>query len=435
MPQQCEVLIIGAGAAGLSALRELHRAGVGAVCLEARDRIGGRILTVADPLSPLPIELGPEFIHGRSPETWDVIRRHRIPVYDCEENAVHIVDGRVQQSSDAWDQVDAITEEMKQVAATGADPVFSQFLGGTAFSDEAKQLATGYVEGFNAADRNVIGVASLALDAQAAETIDGDRNFRLSQGYTNFVSALMADAGEAIEHVRLSNVVEAVRWERGKGEVQMRSALSGQRSIITANRLLITVPLGVLQANDISFSPMPERISEAVAALAFGQVMRVVMRFRDPWWQEREDLCDAGFWLSRERYFPTWWTTLPMRSTLLTGWSAGPRATALIGKSQADIVDAALNDLSRVTHVPRERLVEQLQAVYFHDWQADPFARGAYSYVPAGAMGARKILAEPIDETLFFAGEATETEGHGATVHGAIATGRRAAKQILRSLS
>ncbi len=434
MPNDCEVLIVGAGAAGLSALRELSQAGVEAVCLEARDRIGGRILTVTDPLSALPIELGPEFIHGRSPETWEVIRRHLLPVYDCEENALHIVDGRVQQSSDAWEQMAAITDEMKRLAAVGADPPFSHFLKQTAFSEEAKQLETGYVEGFNAADKDVIGIASLALDAQASEAIEGDRNFRFANGYIELMEALLAEARGDKAQLRLSSIVEAVRWEEGRAEVQVCSALSGGRSVFNAKRLLMTVPLGVLQAGDITFSPTPEPIAEAAAALEFGQVVRVVLRFREAWWEEREDLGDAGFWLSRERYFPTWWTTLPMRSTLLTGWSAGPRATALTDKPQAEIVQLAIEDLSRVTLVSPEQLQEQLEAVYFHDWHGDPFARGAYSYVPAGGMGLRKILARPVNDTLFFAGEATETEGHGATVHGAIATGRRAAKQILRSL-
>ena len=430
---ECEVLVIGAGAAGLSALREMHDAGVDALCVEARDRIGGRILTVIDPISPLPIELGAEFIHGRPPETWEVIRQRRIPVYDCDENAVHIVEGHVQQASDAWEQMDDITAEMKRVAASGADPVFSHFLKGTAFSDEAKRETTRYVEGFNAADRNIIGVASLALDAQAAESIEGNRNFRFANGYTDFISSFLS--GKMAGQIRLSSIVEAVQWERDHAAVHVRSASTGQRSTITVRRLLITVPLGVLQAKDIAFSPTPERILQAAAALAFGQVMRVVMRFHEPWWEEREDLGDAGFWLSGEGYFPTWWTTLPMRSTLLTGWSAGPCATELIGQPQVAVVQAALDDLSRVTLVPRERLEEQLEAVYFHDWQADPFSRGAYSYTPAGAMNARRVLAEPVEDTIFFAGEATETEGHGATVHGAIASGRRAAKQILRSLT
>src|SRR4051812_26709798 len=83
----CDVLVVGAGVAGLSALHELSKAGCTSLCVEARDRIGGRILTISDPLAPLPVELGPEFIHGRSPELWEIVRDTTLMVYDCTEHA------------------------------------------------------------------------------------------------------------------------------------------------------------------------------------------------------------------------------------------------------------------------------------------------------------------------------------------------------------
>ena len=118
-PQRLEVLIIGAGVAGLAALQKLSEADVNVLCVEARNRIGGRILTVYDPFSPLPIELGPEFIHGRPSETWEIVRDANLLVYDCDENAVHMNAGQVENAADAWEQVDEITEDMKRVAQRG----------------------------------------------------------------------------------------------------------------------------------------------------------------------------------------------------------------------------------------------------------------------------------------------------------------------------
>ncbi len=438
MATNCDVLVIGAGAAGLSACRELSKAGVDLICIEARDRIGGRIFTLTDPLSPLPIELGPEFVHGRPPETWDLLRSGRLTVFDCAENAVHIVDGKVQQESDSWDQVAAITAEMKRVAASGADPTFLDFINAADFSGEGKALATSYVEGFNAARKEEISVASLALDATAAEAICGDRNFRVASGYQALLDVLLAGIDRTKCSLKLSTVVEHIYWARGRAEVLVRSAWANQVETIVAKQVVLTLPLGVLQApvgeiGAVEFSPSPGKLYESAGKLRFGQVMRVVMRFAHPWWEDNPDLADAGFWLSQERYFPTWWTTLPVRSPLLTGWSAGPHSDDLIGRSEAQIVERALGDLAKVSNKPVQQLIPMLEAVHFHDWHADPFARGAYSYVPAGAMKAREELATPIEDTLFFAGEATETNGHGATVHGAIASGRRAAQQVLQS--
>src|SRR3954466_6729018 len=117
----CDVLIVGAGIAGLTAFSDLAAKGVRVLCLEARDRIGGRIFTVHDPDAPLPIELGPEFIHGRPSETWSLVRDSHLAAYECEERSVHVRNGKVDGSSDAWEQIDEVTEEMKQVAKIGAD--------------------------------------------------------------------------------------------------------------------------------------------------------------------------------------------------------------------------------------------------------------------------------------------------------------------------
>jgi len=112
------------------------------------------------------------------------------------------------------------------------------------------------------------------------------------------------------------------------------------------------------------------------------------------------------------------------------GWSAGPKADPLLGLCEEEIYERALVSLERILG----RAPEPAGGRHFYDWHADPFARGAYSWVPAGALPARGALARPVSDTLYFAGEATDLDGYGGTVHGAIASGRRAARQILESL-
>jgi monoamine oxidase len=133
--------------------------------------------------------------------------------------------------------------------------------------------------------------------------------------------------------------------------------------------------------------------------------------------------------LSREKLFPTWWTTYPVLAPVLTGWSAGPAGEALRDSARPEVIGAALRSLSRVL----KREIPTPAAVHFHDWHGDPFFRGAYSYTPVKTRDARRTLATPVDDTLFFAGEATETGGHEGTAHGALASGQRAARQILSS--
>ena len=139
-----------------------------------------------------------------------------------------------------------------------------------------------------------------------------------------------------------------------------------------------------------------------------------------------------GFLHARGAPFPTWWGTEPLESPVLTGWAGGPAAAALAGLPGSEVAARALETIVRLLGVSRRRVASSLEAWQTHDWQSDPFSRGAYSYVRPGGVPARGALARPVASTLFFAGEATDPEQSG-TVAGAIASGRRAAAQLLRT--
>jgi monoamine oxidase len=433
---EADVVVIGAGAAGVAAVRELDAAGTRVLCLEARDRVGGRVLTIRDPMSPTPIELGAEFVHGRSPEIWEIIRSGRLTAYDCADKAVHFKQGRPESHHDAWETVDRLMSDMQTAASAGEDQTFASFLAQSRHSENAKRLAASYVEGFNAARKEVIGIASLAEDARAAAQIDGDRSFRILNGYNSVILNFLNGISETGSKLALNSIVEEIQWREGAAAVHFRSAVMGEAQTVRTRRVIVTIPLGVLQMSSgtpgvIRFEPEPIEILTAARALRFGHVVRLVLRFREPFWENSAAMADAGFLFSDERLFPTWWTSLPVHAPVLTGWSAGPHADELLGQSRSVVVSAALSTLAHMTGCARECLNGLLEAAYSHGWDEDPFALGAYSYVPAGALDARKRLAEPVAGTLYFAGEATNLDGHSGTVHGAIASGKRAARQCI----
>jgi len=126
---------------------------------------------------------------------------------------------------------------------------------------------------------------------------------------------------------------------------------------------------------------------------------------------------------------PTFWRAGPGEVAVVVGWSAGP-LVARLPRDEAGRLRAAIEALAKGLRMSREDLVADLEAWRVFDWHADPFSRGAYSYVPTGAIEAQARLAAPIESTLFFAGEATSATAAG-TVHGAIESGRRAAKEFL----
>jgi monoamine oxidase len=295
-----------------------------------------------------------------------------------------------------------------------------------------KRRATRYVEGFNAADAGTIGIASLAQDAQAADRIDGDRSFSILNGYDSVPLALLHGIEALDDKLQLNSVVERIAWKPGEATVHVRSALNGRRETLVARRVIVTVPLGVLQSEPdgrsaIGFDPEPGEILAAARALAFGQAFRVTLRLHSSFWERRPELSGAGFIFSEAPVFPTWWRPNPVHTSLITGWSAGPAAGPLLRQSRNAVVTRAIESLERIAGISPLPVL----AAHFHDWHADPFFRGAYSYVPAGKLPAREALARPVAETLYFAGEATDLEGHSGTVHGAIASGIRAARHVI----
>jgi monoamine oxidase len=198
---------------------------------------------------------------------------------------------------------------------------------------------------------------------------------------------------------------------------------------------VITLPVGVLQARPeepggIRLRPDPPRIREALDGLAMGSVLRVVFWFRElPWDPERLSFLHLG-----GGPFNIWWSAYPLRCPLAVAWSGGPPAKPLAGRGRPEIGAAALAALAEQLGLSNRRVKSRVLGTWTHDWDADPHARGAYSYARVGGSQAAKTLARPVEGTLFFAGEATDTEGRTGTVEGALATGLRAARQVETAL-
>jgi monoamine oxidase len=148
----------------------------------------------------------------------------------------------------------------------------------------------------------------------------------------------------------------------------------------------------------------------------------------------RQELDTLSFLHTPDGDFRVWWTAYPVRAPLLVAWAGGPRARALAGLTRAEIERRACAALARHTGLTARRIRAMVRRTWMHDWQQDPFARGAYSYPLVGGVDAPAVLARPVTRTIFFAGEATDVEGATGTVHGAIASGRRAARQVQRAL-
>jgi monoamine oxidase len=445
MEDSADILIIGAGAAGLFAARELSRARLKVIVLEARDRIGGRINTHHETTSRVPIDLGAEFVHGRPPEMLSIIEHAHLDLLEVPNRHWHLRNGVLIKSNEFWSELEDLMEQMKRVKET--DQSFADFLrayNGSGDAAEVKSIATLYIEGFHAARVEQISVLGLNKTNEAADRVDGDRQFRISEGYGALAQWLHDQATSQGASFRLNTIVEEVRWHRG--HVEVISRLEGKIQQYEGARLLITLPLPILQdaMGALRFVPeIPEKRS-AARKLSMGHVVKTVFRFREPFWESHNlltkdgrstSLKDLSFIHAPNETMPTWWTTLPVRAPVIVGWSGGSRAEELLLESDESVMNDALDSLSQIVRMPRKRIEDLLEEGYMHNWRRDPFSLGAYSYIPVHGLSAPDELAQPIDDTLFFAGEATNTDGHHGTVHGALATGSRAAKEMIKVTS
>jgi monoamine oxidase len=411
------VIVVGAGLAGLAAARRLSQFGTQVTILEARDRIGGRVHTLHSSQFPIPIELGAEFVHGRPREMWDIIRSENLTAGSLEGDDWCSQDRVLKKCNDFWPRWEQVARQLKN-GKSYPDRSFNEFINELHIDEETRSTAVEFVEGFNAARSDLISLQYVA-DSQGSDRITSDSQFRVFAGLDRVVRALSEFDRNLVE-MHLGTAVREIEWKQGRVRVDE----------FVADGAIVTLPLGVLQAETVRFIPdLPEKKAAALE-LVMGHVVKVILCFHSPFWEER-GLTEVSFIHARGEKIPTWWTTRPLATPILVGWAAGPPAEALAFKSETYILDAAIHSLSHALKIGSRSLEAQIRAAAVVDWQTDPFSRGAYSYIPVGAITAPIRLADPVANTLFFAGEATDSEGNSATMHGAIASGYRAAEELL----
>jgi monoamine oxidase len=234
--------------------------------------------------------------------------------------------------------------------------------------------------------------------------------------------------------LQLQSIVTEVRWQRGR--VTVAATRHGESVETQASQAIVTLPLGVLQLppqarGSVRFTPELPRKELPLSRLSMGPVIKLMLCFSRPFWAEMNDAQyrKIAFFHSRNAPFPTFWSSLPARTSTLVAWCGGTNAQRLAGKDTDAMLQPALVSL-RSLFGKSLNYKKMLEGLYWHDWQGDPFSCGAYSYANVGGGRARKALARPVEQTLFFAGEALDEE-ESAGVGGALNTGERAAKQLV----
>lgn len=428
--EHVDVVVVGAGVAGLTAARLLTDAGRRVVVLEARDRVGGRVHT--DRTDGLVTDLGASWIHGVDGSAVAEavaafgLRTTEFTVggyqVDSRPIAYHGADGtRLDDAAVRRFAADVHTLDRSLagvIARSGATDsyhdVVERALAAQGWDAERTERVREHLEHRS---EEQYGVSSTALAAHGLDddVVEGDEVV-FPDGYDGLPERLAAGLD-----IRLGHVVQAVEW--GPDGVVVTS----DRGVVAGAAAVVTVPVGVLQSPDFTIDPpLPERHREALGRLRMNAFEKVVLRFPTRFWDDDvyaiRQLGPAGRW------WHSWYdlTRLDGVPTLLT-FAAGPAARAMHGRTDEQVAASVLDQLRRLygdaVGVPTSVLVTA--------WQDDPFARGSYAHMlPGSTTDDHDDLASPVGGVLHLAGEATWTLDP-ATVSAALSSGHRAAVAVL----
>jgi monoamine oxidase len=427
--EKTDIIIVGAGAAGLIAAYELSKAGKKVTLLEARDRIGGRACTTHPAGFSQAIETGAEFVHGQLPITLGLLQKAGLKYHLLGGNSYSVRKGKLLKEDGflpGWDLV------MQHLQSLKNDITISEFLN-TFFADEKhallKESVRGFVQGFDAADPHKVSALSLH---QEWENDDQEHQYRIENGYTALMQWLADECVKNGAVVHLFTPIKKVCWNNGGGEITTE-----KNETFPFTKAIFSLPVGIWQSSPesiaaVEFQPAITNKIEAAKQMGYGGVIKINIEFNERFWETSatNKMNDAGFILS-DAEIPTWWTQNPAENNLLTGWIAGPKAGEMAHLPEKILVQKSIDSLAYIFNTDKAFIQQKINAHHISNWANDKFAKGAYSYATLASSTARKILKEPIKNTLFFAGEALYNGVHTGTVEAAFETGLEVANILL----
>ena len=427
-----DVIIIGAGAAGLMAAKKLSDEGLKVCVLEARNRIGGRIYTITDADSLVPIEGGAEFIHGNLEVTLNLLAEAGIEKQEVKGEFHHIKNGRWSTENDFFKNASLVIKQLKTLKE---DISIAEFLNRYFAGENHRGLRksmTSYVEGYYSGD-----IEKTSAKAFLEEWMSEDeQQYRPVGGYGKMIDYLAESCKKEGTQIHLSAAVKEIKWE--KGNVQVTDI---NNNIFIASKVINTVPLGIWTAlknteGAIAYSPELTMKSEAATQMGFGAVIKILIEFTDKFWENKiviqktkTNTQNLHMALS-DMPIPIWWTQKPP-SPLLTGWLSGPKAEKIKKENDEVILEQSFYSLENIFTADSKELKQKLKWYKVFSWSDDVFTQGSYSYSTLHTAVARKIMIESVDNTLFFAGEALYKGSETGTVEAALMSGLKASSQIL----
>jgi len=432
---KADILVIGAGAAGLMAARTLVKAGKTVIVLEARNRLGGRIHTIDDQSFFKHAELGAEFVHGNLPVTLGLLKEADISLVHSGGEMWQYQNGRFSNReffSNEWGLMMERLDELDEDMSIG-DFLQNEFPGEK--HEQLRNSVESFVCGYDTADPYKASAFALRTEWRGE---DDDAQYRIKGGYGTLINYLEEEIVKSGGVLYRNTAAKEINWYKNIAKVVTESG-----DVYEGSKIVIALPLGVLQAGKnekgaISFNPpLPEQ-TKALKAMGYGAIIKVLLEFDELFWEDKltEKLAgknlEAMAFIISDQEIPTWWTQFPERSPVLTGWLGGPDAEAKKNLTEDELLQLSLQSLANIFKREVGYLKNKLVAFRIVNWTCDPFARGSYSYDTVAAPASRKVLNVSVQNTLFYAGEYLYEGPAMGTLEAALTSGKEVAERIIR---
>ncbi|MDB5208999.1 MAG: FAD-dependent oxidoreductase [Flavisolibacter sp.] len=420
-----DVIIIGAGAAGMLAALEIALTGRVVAVIEAKDRTGGRIHTINYTGFEKPVEMGAEFVHGDLPTTVNLFEKAGIKKHSATGEAWEYKEGALEKRRDFIEDYDALVKKFKSLNNDISVADFmKQYLADSQY-EELRASLKNYVQGYYAGDIDKASTYALYEELTGGE----EKDYRVDGGYGQLAAWLEKQTRAKGVQFFLLEEVREINWKTLDVEIVTN------KQTLHGKKVLVTVSIGVLQSEMIRFSPaLPGKMS-AAKKLGFGHAIKTNLQFTGPFWKDKaftrgKKMSKLNFLFSNQP-IPTWWTQHPRKEALLVGWLAGPPAESVTTVAKDVVVENAMQSLAQIFSMEPALLQQKLLAAAWYNWSADKHFYGAYSYSVVDGEAIIKSMIEPVENTIYFAGEGLHHGNEIGTVEAALTSGRNVARQLI----
>ncbi len=413
-----KVTIIGAGIAGLYTAYILEQHGIEVELIEASQRAGGRIMT--HQTEGHLYELGAEYIHGKHSVLYEMAEHIGLTLLPEPETTYYWYQGKLLSEPQA-EQIQPINQWLaaieNQWQYQGEEKSVHSWFADQPFFNETRHLLEAWAAEYGT-NSHRLGMSSLAQQERLWQS--GTRNFRIKEGF----GAIVHWFGQQLKTpIKFGCKALAIDYSGSMAEVLYSH--KAETLTITAHKVVVTVPLPLLQENALFFNPpLPAEKQAALQEIGSDNGVKVFLRFESAFWPANMtdawggELCAA-------------YTANPKAAApVLCAYLMGENARKYKSWPQAEQKAKLLAEIGLLFGAPSALtyFVEQ-------DWGNDPLVKGAYSFASLHSTGQREKLFEPLEQKVFFAGEACHFEGHAATVHGAMQTAEWVASELLQAQS